>query len=172
MEQTRNKSIYGWMRSPHRDIGFFAVGLTLIYGISGLILTYRNTDFLKSETQVGKTIAPNLKANQLSRALHQEVKVANESEKEIIFTKGTYNKETGVVSCLSLELPWILRQFNGLHFVSGTDARHWFTSLSWPCLVLDVQAGQQVFQAEGLYRRIRLCGRDDPDFGVTRGMAG
>ena len=123
------------MRSLHRDIGFFVVGLTLIYGVSGLILTYRNTDFLKSETQMEKTIAPNLKANQLSRALHQEVKLVNESDQEIIFNTGTYNKETGLVSYSSLELPWILRQFNGLHFVSGNDARHWFTSLFAVCLL-------------------------------------
>lgn len=40
--------IHYWIRSLHRDIGFFLVGLTLVYVISGLLLIYRDTGFLQT----------------------------------------------------------------------------------------------------------------------------
>ena len=45
MEQKEKKSIHYYMRGLHRDIGFFLIGLTLIYSISGVLLIYRDTDF-------------------------------------------------------------------------------------------------------------------------------
>jgi len=130
MKDTKRKSVYRWMRVLHRDIGFFVIGLTVIYCISGIMLTYRDTDFLKSESQIEKTVDARLGANQLSRVLHlRELQVLSEDEKKIHFSKGTYDKETGVVSYVSKELPLVLKTFNNLHFVSSKDTRHWFTSL-------------------------------------------
>lgn len=126
----RKNSIYRWMRILHRDIGFFVIGLTVIYSISGLMLTYRDTEFLKSETQVEKTIHSGLSSNQLGSALHiKKMEIVSEDEKEVRFSSGTYNKETGVASYLSKELPVVLQAFNNLHFVSSNDSRHWFTTL-------------------------------------------
>lgn len=130
MEDRKMKSIYRLMRILHRDIGFFVIGLTVIYCISGIMLTYRDTEFLKSETQIEKTIDPGLKANQLGRVLHlKEMQVLSEDEKEIRFSSGIYNKETGLVSYLSKDIPLVFQSLNKLHFVSSNDSRHWFTSL-------------------------------------------
>lgn len=130
MREGSNTSIFRWMRLLHRDIGFFAIGLTVIYCISGIMLTYRDTDFLKSETQIEKTVAPDLPANQLGRLLHlKEMKIVSEDEQEIHFTNGSYNKTSGIASYTSNELPTLLRNFNSLHFVSSKDSRHWFTAL-------------------------------------------
>lgn len=130
MENMKSKSIYRWMRILHRDIGFFVIGLTVIYCISGIMLTYRDTDFLKSKTQIEKTIDSGLKENQLGMVLHlKEMQVLREDEKEILFSSGSYNKETGAVSYLSKEIPLVLRTFNNLHKVSSNDSRCWFTSL-------------------------------------------
>lgn len=130
MESKKGNSIYRWMRGLHRDIGFFVVGPTIIYCISGILLTLRETDFLKSETTVEKAVDPGLKANQLGRALHLKgLKVIGENEKEITFTSGIYNKETGVASYTSKELPVVLREFNSLHFTSTEDTKSFFTIL-------------------------------------------
>ena len=43
MEEQEKKSINHFVRSLHRDIGFFVIGLTIIYSISGIVLTYRDT---------------------------------------------------------------------------------------------------------------------------------
>lgn len=41
-------NIHYWIRSLHRDIGFFLVGLTLIYVFSGILMIYRDTGFLQT----------------------------------------------------------------------------------------------------------------------------
>lgn len=123
-------SPYRWIRVVHRDIGFFVIGLTVIYCISGVMLTYRNTDFLKNEGMIEKTVEPGLAANQLGRALHiRELKVTSEDAREIRFDSGIYDKASGTATYMSKELPLLLRKFNGLHVVSGEDPRHWFTAI-------------------------------------------
>lgn len=92
------------------------------------MLTLRTTDFLKSETYIEKTIDAGLCAGQLNRALHlKKMKVVSENEQEIIFINGKYNKMTGAASYTSMEIPSILRAFNGLHTVSANDSRYWLT---------------------------------------------
>jgi len=126
----KKSSIYRLMRVLHRDIGFFVIGLTVIYCISGIMLTYRDTGFLKSEQEVEKQLNSGLRADQLLRTLHlKDAKILGEDDNEIRFTSGSYDKQTGTASYVSNELPWILRTFNNLHFVSSKDGRHWFTSL-------------------------------------------
>jgi len=128
MEKTT--SIYRWMRILHRDIGFFVIGLTVIYGVSGIMLTYRDTGFLKSEQQVEKQLEPGLQSGQLLRALHlKDVKIIGENDNTVQFSAGSYDKQSGEASYVSNELPWLLRTFNNLHFVSSQDSRHWFTTL-------------------------------------------
>ncbi len=128
MDKEKRTSTHRWMRILHRDIGFFVVGLTAIYCISGVMLTLRTTDFLKSETFIEKTIDVGLNAGQLNRALHlREMKVVSENEHEIVFINGKYNKDTGAAAYTSKEIPSILRAFNGLHTVSANDSRCWFT---------------------------------------------
>lgn len=130
MDRQRKISIHRWVRILHRDIGFFIIGLTIIYGISGIVLTYRDTGFLKSARQMEKTVSPDLRAAQLGRALHvKNLEILGEDEKEIRFSSGAYNKETGVAAYVGDELPLLLRKFNSLHFVSSNDFRHWFTAL-------------------------------------------
>lgn len=130
MEKENKSTLYRWMRALHRDIGFFVIGLTVIYCISGIMLTYRDTTFLKSETAVVKTIEPGLNASQLGRALHlRELKVVGEDDQEIKLANGTYNKVTGVASYQNMEIPALLRALNNLHSVSSQDARHWFTTI-------------------------------------------
>ena len=48
------------MRIIHRYLGFFLVGIMAVYAISGVVLIFRNTDFLKRDKQVDKVLEPNL----------------------------------------------------------------------------------------------------------------
>ena len=127
MKNNINISIHKTIRSLHRDIGFFVIGLTIIYCISGVFLTYRDTGFLKSEMLIEKTIAQGLNGDDLGHFLHRKVKVTDENDSEIVFESGTYNKETGAVSFTSNELPLVLRKFTQLHSNSSHDPKHWFT---------------------------------------------
>jgi hypothetical protein len=54
------RSINHYMRVLHRDIGFFVIGITIIYGISGIVLLYRDTHFFRNEITIEKELSPNL----------------------------------------------------------------------------------------------------------------
>ncbi|WP_163339084.1 hypothetical protein [Desulfopila sp. IMCC35008] len=115
------------MRFLHRDIGFFVIGLTVIYGISGIVLTYRDTGFLKSESYVQKYVEPGLTFDQLGKALHlRGITLVDQDDKVISFLKGSYNKETGLATYVNEEIPVLLRALNTLHIASSKDARSLF----------------------------------------------
>ncbi len=125
-----SKSIYKWIRILHRDIGFFVVGLTVIYSVSGILLTFRDTGFLKHEVQNEITLKSGLSENQLMSALKlKRMKIEGVSESEIRFTNGTYNLETGVAIYITQESSQIVNKLNGLHKVASQDSRHWLTLL-------------------------------------------
>lgn len=128
MNTSSKKTIYRWMRSLHRDIGFFVIGLTIIYCISGVILMYRDTGFLKSETQVEKTLSPGLNSEQLLKNLREKkLKVAEVNDKEIRLTNGVYNIETGVTFYVKDEIPTALKSLNMLHIAPSENPKHFFT---------------------------------------------
>lgn len=118
------------MRSLHRDIGFFLIGLTVIYCVSGVILTYRNIDFLKQVVTVKKQLDPNLRLNQVARKIHKRgVTLIRDEGDSMIFNYGTYHKATGVVVYQTKRLPFPLNAFSTLHKTSGRGGRHYFTVL-------------------------------------------
>ena len=43
MKQFNKKFIRKWLRLIHRDLGYFIVGITLVYSISGIILNHKET---------------------------------------------------------------------------------------------------------------------------------
>ena len=57
------------MRVYHRYLGFFLAGIMAIYSISGIILIFRNTDFLKKEKQKIETIDANLEEEAIGKAI-------------------------------------------------------------------------------------------------------
>ncbi|WP_028579839.1 hypothetical protein [Desulfogranum japonicum] len=130
MNRKQKLSLTRWMRTLHRDIGFFVVGLTIIYCVSGVLLTYRDTGFLKSEILIEKTLKPGLAANTLGRELRiRDLKVTAGENDIISFATGSYNTVTGIATYTASEHPYLLRLFNNLHHVSSKDGRHWFTTL-------------------------------------------
>ncbi len=136
METTKSKSIHRWMRIAHRDIGFFVIGLTIIYCISGIMLTYRDTGLLRSETFIEKNLEPGLRFEQLVRVLHlRDSKLIAQDDKIITFSSGSYNMETGVAAYTSEEIPGVLRALNGLHIASSKDERSPFTVI-FACMLL------------------------------------
>lgn len=128
--KNRKRSLSYYMRALHRDIGFFIVGLIVIYSISGIVLTFRDTNFLKSERQVERQLEPNLEANQLGETLRMRgFRVENESAEMIDFGTGTYHKETGLATYSVYELPAVLEQFNDLHKTMSSSSASPFTTI-------------------------------------------
>ena len=129
MEEKENKSINHWIRSLHCDIGFFAIGLTIIYSISGIVLTYRDTDFLKYETIVERTLSPNIETSELGKVLRlKDMKVLKNEGEIVYFQNGTYNKTTGLVKYSEKKLPEILNKLNNFHKASSKNLKHLFST--------------------------------------------
>ena len=130
MEEKEKNSINHCVRSLHRNIGFFVIGLTIIYSISVIVLTYRDTNFLKHETLVEKTLSPNMETSELGEVLHlRDFKVLKNEGEIVYFQNGTYNKVTGFVKYSKTELPAIFNKFTNLHKASSKNLKHLFSTL-------------------------------------------
>lgn len=104
------------MRIYHRNLGFFLAGIMSIYSISGVVLIFRETNFLKSEQQIERTLLPALKPEKIGEELRlRNFKIEKEENGIIYFTKGSYNKKTGLVKYKSMELPFILEKMTNIH---------------------------------------------------------
>ena len=90
MASNETKSMRSIVRSFHRYIGFFVIGFTVIFCLSGMVLVYRDTDLMKRESLTEKTVPPNLTAGELGKVLHvRGFKVTKEEGELIHFAGGT-----------------------------------------------------------------------------------
>lgn len=110
------------MRITHRYLGYFMAGIMTIYAVSGVLLIYRDTDFLKKEKKYEKIIEKNLD----EKALGKELKIKNfEIEKTegtiFKFKQGTYNSVTGEAKYTKKELPFVLDRMTKLHKSQSKD---------------------------------------------------
>jgi hypothetical protein len=112
-------SAHNTMRVYHRYLGYFLSGIMAVYAISGIVLIFRQTDFLKSEKQVEKMLEPNLASEELGRALRmRELKVESTNGDIVTFKDGTYNKATGQAVYKTKELPYVINKLTELHKAS------------------------------------------------------
>jgi hypothetical protein len=110
------REVSNTMRVYHRYLGFFLVGIMALYSVSGIIMIFRNTNFLKSEKLIERQFPPNVKADDLGRMLRiRDFKVLEENEQTITFNIGTYNKETGIANYKSMELPTLVSKLENMH---------------------------------------------------------
>jgi len=110
------------MRVLHRYLGFFLAGIMAVYAISGIILIFRDTDFLRSERLIQKTIKPNIPKENLGKALHiKGFKVQKEENGIYYFQQGTYNKNTGFASYTAKKLPYVLDRMAHLHIATSSQ---------------------------------------------------
>jgi hypothetical protein len=104
------------MRIYHRYLGFFLAGIMAIYAISGIILIFRDTNFLKREKQIGQQLKPALSAEELGKAIRiRDLKVDAENGDVLSFKQGTYNKQTGAVHYTTKLLPPMIEKLTKLH---------------------------------------------------------
>lgn len=110
------KDTRSFMRIVHRYLGYLMAGIMAVYAISGIILVYRDTDFLKKENVYEKVLEKNLTEKQLG----EETKIKNleitKTENGIsYFKEGTYNSITGEANYTKKELPFVWDKMAKLH---------------------------------------------------------
>lgn len=108
------------MRVLHRYLGFFLAGIMAVYAISGVVLIFRDTGFLKQKSTVVASITPNLTAEKLGKEIKKRNLVIDSSAGQWQYFKGgKYNVSTGAVSYQKEELPVILSKLTQLHKASS-----------------------------------------------------
>ncbi len=113
-------------REFHRYLGFFLAGIMAVYAISGIVLTFRNTDYMKSEVQIDRTLETNLEGDALGMALQRRGFKADKTEGDLIyFHGGTYNRATGQASYTEKKLPIVLEKMNNLHKMHSGNPLFW-----------------------------------------------
>lgn len=105
------KSTRTTMRLLHRYIGYFMAGIMAVYAISGVLLIYRDTDFLKKEKKIEKKIDANIPLDKLGKELKiKGLEVKEQKGDLIIFKEGTYNSKTGEAKYTKKELSFFLKK--------------------------------------------------------------
>ena len=132
----RRFSLRPWLRAVHRDAGYFGVGLTLVYALSGLAVNHI-ADWDPSFQQIQKThqLAPHLPrdAEASGKAVlgalrinetPREVYAAGDDAVDIVFDRRTLHvtPSTGKVVEEGQSPRWFLRAANWLHLNRGKKA--------------------------------------------------
>lgn len=104
------------IRKYHRWLGFFLAGIIAIYAISGVLLIFRKTDFLKFPQAEVRQLEPGLHIESLGENLRlKNFKVESESNDTIIFNLGQYDKSTGEAVINTVDYPKPLAKLVKLH---------------------------------------------------------
>jgi len=128
METKEKKSIYYYMRVFHRYLGFFFVGIVLIYALAGITLIFRDTDFLKKEKAVKMTLPADTKTADLGPALRlREFKILKTEGDVIYFQGGTFNTSSGAAEMTVKELIFPLNRLTNIHKTASKNPFHWVT---------------------------------------------
>lgn len=114
------------IRKYHRWLGFFLAGIMSIYAVSGVLLIFRKTDFMKFET---------IEQHQLSAQLSRQtfidelgikgVEVTTESPNTLTLNIGTYDKKTGVALIARKRYPLVLDKLVNLHKSTHNSPLYW-----------------------------------------------
>ncbi|QLG47188.1 hypothetical protein HYG79_02655 [Costertonia aggregata] len=114
MQKQRERS--NKIRIYHRYLGFFLAGIMAVYAISGVILIFRDTDFLKKEYQQEASLKPGLSAEQVGKKVKiKNLRFQNMDDGIAQFEKGTYDTKTGLVKYTKKKLPLVLDKMTHLH---------------------------------------------------------
>ena len=104
------------MRIYHRYLGFFLAGIMAVYAISGIVLIFRDTGFLKQQKLVSQKLSPGLSAEELGKAIRmRDLKVKAGTGDTVTFPQGFYNTATGDVQYTVTALPPIIEKLTQLH---------------------------------------------------------
>jgi uncharacterized iron-regulated membrane protein len=124
------------MRIWHRYLGFFLAGIMAVYALSGVVMVFRQTDFLKKEKTFQRTLDPNLPVQELGREIGiRDLKIDKEEGNLWIFKQGTYDKSTGAVQYTTKELPYILGKMTKFHKATTKDPLY-YLNIFFGCSLL------------------------------------
>jgi hypothetical protein len=130
MDQKEKRSIHQIMRALHRDAGFLILGFVIIYSLSGIVLVYRDTGFMKHDVKVERELAPNIPDEKLGMEIRMPgFKVEKIEGDMVYFPGGSYNRKTGITNMTMTQVRFPFNKFIDLHKIMSSNKMHWFTIL-------------------------------------------
>lgn len=111
------------MRIVHRYLGYFMAGIMAMYALSGMLLVYRDTDFLKKENKYVVDLGPNMDEKKLAKAIKvRQLEDKHLSNDTLYFKQGFYVQGSGRAEYTKKELPYLLRRFTEIHKAKSANA--------------------------------------------------
>lgn len=138
MKWYRKQSFRTILRSLHRDLGYLFVGLTIIYGISGIILNGKETgkDPAFREITVIKNLSQHLSPKELTAVFNQEItgtpplqQIIKRQNSYRVYLQGgvgEYMPDSGLLELTIYKEKKLVRIINNIHNNSGKR----FTSMA------------------------------------------
>lgn len=125
-KKARGAQLNARMRKLHRDVGGLVVAMSVMFAMSGMIMVFRDVEFLQRETRVEKTIAAGLGPDEVKEALRlRQFRLRGAPAGAIIeFEGGTYDPATGKASYVEKGYPAPVKQVTTLH--KATSGRPFF----------------------------------------------
>ena len=124
------------MRIIHRYLGFFLAGIMAVYATSGMILIFRNTNFLKKDFTEKQSLATALSNEALGGALRiRDLKIDRVENDVVFFQNGSYNRVTGEAIVTNKRLPYFLDKMTKLH-KANTNSPLFFLNIFFGCSLL------------------------------------
>ncbi|MBL7702642.1 MAG: hypothetical protein JNM14_10340 [Ferruginibacter sp.] len=115
-------TVHNTMRMYHRYLGFFLAGIMAMYAVSGIILIFRDTDFLKSEKRISRQLKPGLTTPELGKEIrNRDLKIDSASGDRQFFKNGNYDVKTGAVNYTVKKLPPMIEKLTHLHKANTKD---------------------------------------------------
>lgn len=112
----KDKTVQKNMRLYHRYLGFFLAGIMAVYALSGILMIFRDTDFLKKEMIQERTLAEGTKIEDLGKELRmRDFKITKVEQEMVYFESGNYNTNTRLVTYKVKELPFVLKKMTDMH---------------------------------------------------------
>lgn len=113
-------------RVIHRYLGFFLVGVMAMYSITGALLIFRRTDFLKKEITEVKEIQAGLNGEQLQKELNLKPdEIVEQNTNVIVLKNGEYAISSGTLTTVKKELPYLLNKMTKVHKATHESPLYW-----------------------------------------------
>jgi len=124
------------MRLLHRNVGFFILGLVIVYTTSGIVLVFRDTDFMKIDRVVKTALPVGTKPDEVGQKLRLRDFKINGIEGDVVyFEGGSFDSATGETEYTSKELMFPFNKITALHKIPSKNPFHWI-NLAFGILLL------------------------------------
>ncbi|MBS1509454.1 MAG: hypothetical protein JST86_01340 [Bacteroidetes bacterium] len=115
-------TLHNTMRVYHRYLGFFLAGIMAIYALSGFVLIFRDTHFLKRDKLVTEQLKPGLNNDDLGKAVRmRDLKILSVSGSVKTFKQGDYDTVSGTAHYTITTLPPFIDKLTHLHKASTKE---------------------------------------------------